>query len=407
MRYSFIDISVRIKHLASQIGWFETIKWCMKRMVKGRISVGLIDVCKHYEFVLDRPISTSNTTPGIVDALWFLPDFNIGSGGHLNIFRIIGNLEKLGYKSMIVIVRPSNHTNPEATRIDIIDHFYPLEASVNLGVADLPSCRFAIATGWDTAYDVKNFQGAKSRVYFVQDYEPWFYSVGSEYLFAENTYKFGFYGITAGDWLARKLNSKFGMRTRSVGFGVEHERYVRRSRRPSQGRRVFFYARPPTPRRAFELGLLVLALVAKKLNDVEFILAGWDTATYVIPFPHLSCGTVPLDELPDLYSQCDVALVLSLSNLSLLPLELMSCGCVVVSNRGPNVEWLLNDRVCILAEAEPESLASAICNILMDEERLQELSEYSEAYARQFHWCSVAKEFAFALEEAEVTPIME
>ena len=60
--------------------------------------VSKIDILSFYSFVtfdkreskLKRPININN--PRI---LWFIPDFGIGSGGHLNIFRMIYNLEKL------------------------------------------------------------------------------------------------------------------------------------------------------------------------------------------------------------------------------------------------------------------------------------------------------------------------
>ena len=37
-------------------------------------------------------------------------------------------------------------------------------------------------------------------VYFVQDFEPLFYPMGSDYLLAENTYRKGLYHITTGAW---------------------------------------------------------------------------------------------------------------------------------------------------------------------------------------------------------------
>ena len=163
---------------------------------------------------------------------------------------------------------------------------------------------------------------------------------------------------------------------------------------------MFFYARPPTPRRAFEIGLLVLNAVWKRLPDVQFVLAGWDTAGYHIPFPHLACGTVALDDLPDLYSQCDAALVLSLTNASLLPLELMASGCAVVSNRGANVEWLLNDDVVVLAESSPEKLTDAVCTLLQDNERRHALSQRAEAFARSQTWEAVARDFEAGLQIA-------
>jgi glycosyltransferase involved in cell wall biosynthesis len=227
----------------------------------------------------------------------------------------------------------------------------------------------------------------------VQDYEPWFYPLGSEAVLAENTYRFGFFGITAGAWLSQKLASEYRMATHAVGFGVEHERYRQLPRREPHIRRVFFYARPPTPRRAFELGLLVLRAVSERLPNTHFLLAGWDTAAYHIPFPHLACGTVALDELPDLYSQCDVALVLSLTNISLLPLELMACGCVVVSNRGPNVEWLISDEVAALTDSDPVAMTDAICRLLEDDELRLAMSDRAQKYAMNMDWGTVAESF--------------
>ncbi|KAB2900682.1 MAG: glycosyltransferase family 4 protein, partial [Burkholderiaceae bacterium] len=149
----------------------------------------------------------------------------------------------------------------------------------------------------------------------------------------------------------------------------------------------------PTPRRAFEIGLLVLNAVWERMPDTQFVLAGWDTAGYHIPFPHLACGTVALDDLPDLYSQCDVALVLSLTNASLLPLELMACGCAVVSNHGQNVEWLLHDEVAALSDPTPEDLTDSVCALLQDDERRAALSARAEVFARSQTWDEVARGF--------------
>ena len=68
--------------------------------------------------------------------------------------------------------------------------------------------------------------------------------------------------------------------------------------------------------------LLTLSLVHQALTDIEFILVGWDASMYEIPFRHINPGVVPAAELPDYYRMCDAALVISLTNLSLLPLEL-------------------------------------------------------------------------------------
>lgn len=387
----------RVLQMAQRDGLRQTARAVWHRLCHGPSNWQRIDVLRHYGFAMPQVILPLPGLPKKGTLLWFIPDFNVGSGGHLNIFRTVWHLEQMGYTSCIVISNPVMHQDADEARTAIRQHFFPLNAQVMLGVEKLPSCEFAVATGWDTAYAVRAFAGAKNKLYFVQDYEPYFYPVGTESVLAENTYRFGFFGITAGDWLAQRLTHEYGMVTHSVGFGVELDRYRRLPRREPEKKRIFFYARPPTPRRAFEIGLLVLNAVWERMPDTEFVLAGWDTAGYHIPFPHLACGTVALDDLPDLYSQCDVALVLSLTNASLLPLELMACGCAVVSNRGQNVEWLLNDDVAVLADATPEGLTESVCALLQDDQRRHALSARAEVFAREQTWEAVAKGFEVGL----------
>ena len=378
------------------------IRTIWRRLRHGPARPQYLDVFGHFDFAMPHRIESVFGQSVPKTLLWFIPDFNIGSGGHTTIFRTIWSLEKRGYYSSIVICKPVMHQDPQIASAEIREHFFPLEAKVYLGVEELPPCEFALATGWDTAYYVRAFEGASHKLYFVQDFEPSFYPIGSEYVLAENTYRFGFFGITAGDWLASKLALDYGMATHAVQFGVEHGRYRRRPRREPEIRRVFFYARPPTQRRAFELGLLVLNAVWKRLPNTHFIMAGWDTSNFKIPFPHLSCGTVTPEELADVFSQCDVALVLSLTNASLMPPEVMACGCTVVSNRGPNVEWLLNDDVAVLTDASPESLADAICVLLEDDGRRAALSKRGQEFAESLHWADMADSFEAGLLKARV-----
>jgi len=375
-----------------------TLKAIWRRLRYGPAPV--TDVIEYYQFALPHVIRPAGGAVAPGTLLWFIPDFNIGSGGHTTIFRMIWHLEKKGWHSSIVIVKPVMHQDANQAREDIRKYFFPLQAKVYLGLKNLPPSEFSVATGWDTAYSVRAFTGAQHKVYFVQDFEPYFYAMGSEYMLAENTYRFGFFGITAGDWLADTLARTYGMFTHAIHFGVELERYHRRPRREPHIRRVFFYARPPTQRRAFELGLLVLNAVWERLPKTHFIMAGWDTSNYRIPFPHLSCGTVTPEALADVFSQCDVALVLSLTNASLMPPELMACGCAVVSNRGANVEWLLNDDVALLAEPTPEALTDAVCMLLQDDAQRNALSARGEAWARSLHWEDMASQFEAGLDKA-------
>lgn len=394
-------------------GFFSLMVRARRRFIRSRASgspsfgiVGMlkkIDVIGFYDFVL-TPNAGCLTTgdalqPDCKTVNWLIPDFGIGSGGHLNIFRYIQMLELRGYKNTICLVGDHRHSSPEQARALICEHFFELNAEVVFKVDDLPAAYFSFATGWNTAYALLGFGLTRHKLYFVQDFEPAFYATGSEYDFAEQTYKMGFIGICAGDWLSQKLSKDYGMTCYSLGFSFDRELYHQTPRRDPAVQRVFCYCRPPTIRRGLETAMLALDLVGQKMPSVKFIFAGWDMGDYRFPHEHLNAGVLSLKELPDLYSQCDVGLVISFTNLSLLPLELMSCGCVVVSNRGANTEWLLNDNNSVLTESAPASIAEGIVDILTHQTRKSNLVEKAKEFCSSTSWENEGIKLAMVLED--------
>ena len=67
-------------------------------------------------------------------------------------------------------------------------------------------------------------------------------------------------------------------------------------------------------------------------------------------------GSVALDKLADLYAQCDMCLVISGTNLSLLPLEVMASNSVPVCTTGANSEWLVNDENAVMVDTDQMQL---------------------------------------------------
>ena len=173
---------------------------------------------------------------------WVIPDFAEGSGGHINIFRLVRNLELKGFECRVVIVGGCQCSSGAAARKLIQQHFSPIDAEVEIGEANLRLAAITVATSWPTAYVVRNFTGTLAKVYFVQDYEPFFYAHGSEFFFAEATYQMGLFGVTAGQWLADKLSREHGMETVSMGFSYDRGLYRPLPRREPERQRVFFYA---------------------------------------------------------------------------------------------------------------------------------------------------------------------
>jgi O-antigen biosynthesis protein len=326
------------------------------------LPVSLSDV-EEADWVEDPQRPRGENTRGRPNVIgWVVPPVGPGSGGHLNIFRFVRFLEGRGYTCRIYVYDPHKTQPPDRTAQILRDHYQPMRATVEQDLATLDGCDALFATSWTTAYPVRNARGDMSKFYFVQDFEPWFFPVGTDSVLAENTYHFGLYGITAGGWLAQKLTNDYGMPCDHFEFGSDFGRYTY----TNSGRRtkIFFYARPVTPRRGFELGVLALDRFHQMRPDYEIHMAGWPVKGWQLPFPFVDHGALPLDRLNALYNDYAAALVLSLTNFSLLPLELLCAGCIPVMNDGPNNRLVSNNPHLVFTRPTPQALAEALAEVV-------------------------------------------
>jgi len=324
---------------------------------------------------------------GTIQLNWVIPEMGYGSGGHINIFRFISALEHRGIKNRVYVQEPTLHHTDKELR-DFLAEAYPiLDPSIETHCTpdNMPFCHGIVATSWPTAYHVKRFNNTISKFYFVQDFESFFYPIGSAYLMAENTYRFGFRGITAGDWLKNKLERDYGMSCNSFRFSYDKDIYQAKKKRDNN-RRIFFYARPVTPRRAFEIGMLALFELHRRIPEIEVIFAGWDVSNYYIPFNHVNAGSVALNKLSDIYSQCDICLVMSLTNLSLLPLEVMASNSVIATQGDENNSWMINERNAIIIDGDPINIASKLQHYLDHPDELQTLRKAGLEFAEATNW---------------------
>lgn len=358
-------------------------------------SYGMRDIIQFYGWITDNSVieldkeQKEKMRGGKTTLNWVIPDLDIGSGGHMNIFRFISLLEKMGLHNRIYLFASTRFASDEEFRSFLKEYYSSTLTSDSVeaynSTESMTYAHATLATGWQTAYFVRRFNNTDEKFYFVQDFEPCFFPLGSEYLFAENTYKFGFKGITAGGWLKDKLHDEYGMETGSFGFSYDKELYNPKEKHDDV-QRLFFYARPVTPRRSFELGLLALNEIYKKKPNIKVVFAGWDISNYKIPFEHLNAGCVKLEELSELYAQCDICIVMSTSNLSLLPLEVMASNSVVATSYGANNEWLIDDQNAILFNNDPNDIAEKIIYHLDNPDELQKKRENGKKFALATSW---------------------
>lgn len=328
---------------------------------------------------------------------WIMPPPGKGSGGHLNIFRFIAYLEERGHTCRIYLYSQQGKSRISDILAIMGDSYPVLDASMEWldEDSDMAPADGILATSWETAYASYNSKLQAKRFYFIQDFEPYFYPVGGLSTLAENTYKFGFYGVTAGGWLAKKLSRDYGMKTDSFDFGADEGIYPYLEN--GHRKEILFYARPYTERRGFELGIMALDLFHKKHPDYTINMVGFNVSNYDLPFPYKNLKTLEIHELSGLYNNCAAGLVLSFTNMSLLPLELLSCGTIPVVNDGENNRLVSNNKYIAYSASDPISLANKLSEIVT----MANLTEYSKLASRSVSrssWENAGEKFVDIIE---------
>jgi hypothetical protein len=282
-----------------------------------------------------------------------------GSGGHTTMFRLITHLESLGHTCRLYLydtfgnraadLEPSVRSAFPAFRGPIHD--------VTDGMADAHA---VFATAWMTSYPAFNDPCAGKRFYLVQDYEPWFFPVGGLSTLAENTYRMDFHGFTAGRFLADKLRDEQGMAADWFDFGCDAEHYHLAPSAPRDG--IVFYARRKAPRRAYELGTLALELFSEQHPGLWIHVYGEKLGNLGPRF--VDHGLVDPDELNRIYNRCYAGLSLSMTNVSLVPHEMLAAGCIPVVNEALHNRVVLDNEHVRYAPATPHELARALSEVV-------------------------------------------
>lgn len=324
--------------------------------------------------------------PGKLRITWVVPELIIGGGGHRNILRAAYYLQKFGHQ--ITLYFTGTEVNPKIIKQQIQQHFYPLDCPVLLFKGSIKPSDVVFATHWSTVNAALSAQDfAKEIIYFVQDFEPSFAPMGSEYVLAENTYRLGLYHITSGPWCEVILRRDFNALADHFQFPIDTSIYYPRDRKKTNPNLVFF-AKPEMPRRCYELGVMALRELHTLRPDLEIVMFGSkNVVKESFDFPVTVREVLPtLDDLAQMYSDGDVGLVFSTTNPSLIPYEMMACGLPVIDlDRGDNVvNYSGRTDIALLANPLPKIMARQIADLLSNPTELKNRRENGLSFVNSF-----------------------
>ena len=301
-----------------------------------------------------------------------------GSGGHRTVIQNANALVRYGHIVDIYVGEDFISTNEDMKKM-IEDFYGKCLAGVYVGIKMQKEYDLIFATAWTTAEPVK-YLDAPKKAYFIQDYEPWFEPMGNSYIVAENSYKYGFYFVTIGKWLCHKISSEFHQPARYFDFCADLNVY-KVNKKVKKENAICFVYQPEKWRRCTDLGMKALRIVKELRPDVKIYLYGSQVEGN-INFEAENLHIIPIEKCSEIYNKCKVGLCLSSSNPSRIPFEMMACGLPVVELYRENNLYDMPDDSVLLAESNPEALATAMIKILDDNKLQQKMSEAGLKYMK-------------------------
>ena len=307
---------------------------------------------------------------------WVIPYPGKGSGGHRTIIQNVNALIRHGYECDIY--SEDDHRTTDEQAAQKIDEFYETCAAfVYVGAKPRAEYELCFVTGWQTLEMVRKIP-AKQYGYFIQDYEPWFFPMGNEYLIIEDSYRRGYSPITIGRWLANKMETEFHTPAQYFDFCADTKIYHPIEEIEKEDA-VCYVWQPEKPRRGSELAFRALKILKAVRPQTKIYLYG-SAVDAPVPFEAEKLGIISVQECNELYNKCAAGLCMSASNPSRIPFEMMAAGLPVVELYRENNLFDLPEEGVLLAESSPESIAAALLEVLDN----KEMAASMRAFGPQF-----------------------
>ncbi len=312
---------------------------------------------------------------------WVTLPPSAGSGGHTTLFRMVEAVEAAGHRCVLYLY--DRYGGDIAAQEQVIRTWWPnLRAEVRDAADGIRGVDAAVASSWDTAHILaRRGTDPMRRLYFIQDFEPYFYAHGSMYALAEDSYRFGFRTIALGEMVAGLLRREIGVDPDVTEFGCDTTVYHPLDGHERTG--VVLYARPEVPRRGYWMARLALERFHAMHPEVDIHLYG--ATVRGLRFPAVQHGRLSPSELNELYNTCIAGIAMSFTNISLVAEEMLAAGTIPVVNDSPNSRADLANPHVAWAPPTPQGIASALSAAVTRSDRAGAATA-AAASVRRFGW---------------------
>ncbi len=296
------------------------------------------------------------------------------AGGIISVLQIANEMIKKGHT--VYLVTLSEEPDPGALNM----YTRPIRYKSLKDMASFfPDVDVVIATFWTTAYywlpEIMKKNPGLTSVYFLQDYESWFYPENKRALRQKIIDSYGntHYRVVKTQWLKEKL-AEHGYKAHKIHLGLNLEVFYPRDReQDTDKKRILFQARPSEKRKGFENALKVFEKLFSRRDDIEIVFFGCSESElkrYHIPFRYTNAGIIYNEnKVAELYASCDLLFDCSLFQGFGRPgIEAMACGVpTVLTKEGGIKEYAVDGENTVLVDpTNIDEMVDAITTVLED-----------------------------------------
>ena len=366
-------------------------------MIKVLKKVNYLRKQRNYKKFIDNILKVvdftpiENNVPEKVEKITFIiPGMPLYSGGHTSILRLGTELSKNGYDVRYFSIYDNESleemkSNAEATLSGYKGTF------INGLIEDIET-DVVIATQWDTVYHAKKIDGYK--MYFVQDYEPYFYMFGEAFIIAQKTYELGFHMISLGAWNKHMVERECSIISPIdvITFPYEGKEYYDKGRNFDEypNKKEFnmaVYVKDTGKRAPYICQYMVKRLKDDLLKDgITLNVKYYGESTDFKCDGGKNIGKLTKEELLELYNNSDFGMVGSLTNISLVPYEMLATGLPIFEFKEGTFNYFFPTGSALVTSFDYNEFYEMFKNAINNTDVLKEINKVSTEYLNTLSW---------------------
>lgn len=376
--------------------------------VKGIYQVG---IDKHEKLTVNSAMDTEgfaeqivNVPPKSVHRIAFIiQGIAKFSGGITSILRLGTYLEEYGHSvSYLDFTNQSmNELNSNAT-FNLSNYKGSIK---NYYKADKEGYDVVIATSWESFYRLNKFNAYK--MYFVQDFEPYFSRFNEKFLLAKKTYELGAHIVSLGSWNIEMIKKECNTESvlDSVSFPYEPNEYSLSKKRnyldytQKKHLKIAVYTKEEG-KRIPNILQYILSKTCEELKnrgiELEVLFFGLKDNYSVSVGKNL--GKLKRENLAELYRKCDFGMCASMTNISLVPYEMLAMGLPVIEFIDGSYSDFLPSTSATLIDYNYHTLVAKLQNLINEPTLIEEQIVAGRKALEKLSWKKTAAEFNQILE---------